>query len=257
MRVQRLMLVGVGGGVLVSAVLFFGGSRVFWEGLRLPDVRSSSDSESPVPPERGIPAIRLSASAMDLGEVPCGEAREGSLVLTNVGTAPLRISEIRTEGPFSLVRTPLLPARIGPGVSVRVSVAVTPERPGAVSDWLRIMSDAPSGVLTVPLRAVARGVLRDEGAREHSVQLRERGRSLRRPTGRGAMGIVAASVKGADVREVTLPLPMSGVQGLPVVRSLPELTSFLQVETIGGLPLLHSSSDETSHEGGRSTSSGQ
>jgi len=248
MRLRRFVLVVVGGAVLVSAVRFSGVSGILWEGLRLPSARSSS--ESLVPPERGIPAIRSSASAMDLGEVPCGEAKEGSLVLTNVGTAPLKISEIRTDGPFSLVRTPLLPARIGPGVSVRVSVAVAPERPGVVSDWLRITSDAPSGVLMVPLRAVARGILHDEVARGHSVQLRERDRSPKRPIGVVEARAVAAVVERAESREVQLPLPAPDAHVLPVVHSLSELTSFLQVETIGGLPLVQASPDETSSQGG-------
>ncbi len=250
MRLRRLVLVVVGGAVLVSAARFWGVSGVFLEGLRLPRARSSSESLARQEGGRGTPAIRLSASAMDLGEVPCGEAKEGSLVLTNVGTAPLRISEIRTDGSFSLVRAPLLPARIGPGVSVRVSVAVVPERPGAVVDRLRIMSDAPSGVLMIPLRAVARGVLH-EVAREQSVQLGKRGRSLKRPAGMVEAREVAAVVELSDSREVRLPLPISDACVLPVVQSLSELTSFLQVEAIGGLPLVHSSPDETSPEGRR------
>jgi|DewCreStandDraft_5_1066085.scaffolds.fasta_scaffold00065_135 hypothetical protein len=220
MRVRYLGLVGVA--VLVVA----GAWTVRWWSLfpldGLQGIARSSEERSP---DMGRPALRLSASEVDFGEVPIGSVREASLLLTNVGTAPLRISEIRTEGRFSLLRAPLLPARIGPGVSVRVNVAFAATGLGVTSDRLRIMSDAPSGVLSIPLRAVA----------VSSSDLLAKGKPTVKSAKRPMRVARRAPERAAPMAEVRLPLPTADSGVLPVVRSLLELTSFLKAEDVGAL----------------------
>ncbi len=226
MRVRHLGLVGVA--VVVIAGAWTAGWWSFFPLDGLQEIARSSEERL----QGGTPALQLSASEVDFGEVPLGSVREASLVLTNVGTAPLRIAEIRTGGRFSLVRAPLLPARIGPGVSVRVNVAFTPAGPGMASDQLQIMSDAPSGMLSVPLRAVAVGNLVAKAKR------------AAKPLARVAKRALEGQVLPAEVR---LPLPTADPGALPVVRSLIELTSFLRAEDVGALQLI---SDEASLEVG-------
>lgn len=229
MRVRRLGLVGVA--VVVVAGMW---TVRWWSFFPLDEFSEIARSSEERSHDVGTPALRLSASEVDFGEVPLGGVREASLLLTNVGTAPLRISEIRTEGRFWLVRAPLLPARIGPGVSVRVNVAFAPAGPGVASDWLQIASDAPSGMLSVPLRAVAVGNLahKAEG----------------KPATKSAARVAKRALKSEGLTaEVRLPLPTADPGVLPVVRSLTELTSFLRAEDIGALQPV---SDEASLEVG-------
>jgi len=229
MRVRHLGLVGVA--VLVVAGAWSAGWWSFFPLDGLQEIARSSEEQSH---GVGTPALELSASEVDFGEVPLGHVREASLVLTNVGTAPLRIAEIRTDGRFWLVRAPLLPARIGPGVRVRVNVAFAPEGPGIASDRLQIMSDAPSGMLSVPLRAVAVG---------HLVAKAE-GKRAARPMVRVAKRVLEGEELTARVQ---LPLPTADPGILPVARSLVELTSFLRAEDVGALQPI---SDEASLEVG-------
>ncbi|GBC81944.1 hypothetical protein HRbin10_01061 [bacterium HR10] len=257
MRVRRLVLVLIGGVVVMSAgiLCLWGGtfSGFPLEGLRGGWSARSFDEQPPrLGEKRGVPALRLSPSDGDLGSVSCGSVREVSFVLTNVGTAPVKISEVRTEGAFAVARAPLLPARIGPGVSVRVNVTFAAEKPGAVTDQLRIVSDAPSGVLSVPLRAIAVGggvlVARTDQTRGiHRVDRRLAKRPVRALVHRET---VRAKALGESARrsEVRLPLPASDPVVLPVVHPISELASFL--DGIGPLAL-DPASDEVSHELGK------
>ncbi|GBC77648.1 hypothetical protein HRbin08_01127 [bacterium HR08] len=259
MRVRRLVLVVIGGMVMMGAGILrlWGGafSGFPLEGLRGGwSARSSDERLLWRGEERGVPALRLSPSDGDLGTVSCGSARETSFVLTNVGTAPVKIFEVRTEGVFSVVRAPLLPARIGPGVSVRVNVAFAPEKPGRVADRLRIVSDAPSGVLSVPLRAIAVGAgTLVAGTGQKLGRHRGDGRLAKRPmralAHREKVTVMArAADESARRSEVRLPLPVSAPVALPVVHPISELTSFL--EGMGPVAL-HPASDEASHELGK------
>lgn len=256
MRVRRLVLVLIGGSVVMGAGILrlWGGafSGFPLEGLRGGwSARSSDERLLWQGEERGVPALRLSPSDGDLGSISCGSVKEISFVLTNVGTAPVKISEVRTEGVFAVARAPLLPARIGPGVSVRVNVAFAAEKPGAVADRLWIVSDAPSGVLSVPLRAIAVGgkaFVAGNGQKpgKHRADRRLAKRPMRALAHREK---VIVRTFGESARsEVRLPLPVSAPMELPVIHPISELTSFL--ERIGPLAL-HPASDEASHELGK------
>jgi hypothetical protein len=255
MRVRRLGLVGAVGVVIV-------GMWTWWSLVaRFQQVPRSSEEQHP---REGVPALRLSASEVDMGEVPSGSRREASLVLTNVGTAPVKISEIRTEGRFALVRAPLLPARIGPGVRVRVNVVFSSDRPGAAMDRLRIVSDAPSGTLVVPLRAVAVGdsMARAGGKRGRccGTQASSLPDSIARVTGKRGVSSAARPVRATtrvlknDGRAsgIRLPLPEADPGALPVAWSLSELTAFLH----GSASALQPVSDEVLLEVGGASRGG-
>ncbi|MCS6817223.1 MAG: hypothetical protein N0A16_09945 [Blastocatellia bacterium] len=232
MRVRHLALVGV------AVVVVAGAWAVRWWSffpLNGQIARSSGERSHAA----GTPALQISASEIDFGAVPLGSVREASLLLTNVGTAPLRLVEIRTEGRFSLVRAPLLPARIGPGVGVRLNVAFAPAGPGAATDRLLIVSDAPSGVLSIPLRAVGMGM--------EKLVARFEEKPVTKPVGRLGSSAKRAPERELFTTEVRLPLPTADPGALPVARSLIELTSFLKAEDAGALQLI---SDEASLEVG-------
>ncbi len=261
------ILLGTAVGVILllglSVVHFWGEELSGWplEALRWrKEVRSFSTPS----PHHGAPSLEISARELDLGKVRCGERKEATIWLTNAGTAPLRIREIRTGGIFSIAQAPLLPARIGAGTSVRVVVAFAPMKPGPASDRIEIVSDSVAGSESVLLRAAAEGASvllaqRDWGARRSS-RADEKARRPNRVLARGSSLAVArggirvtpeADSEPEEVlqirrenEDIRLPFPLAGSEELPVVRSVAELISFLNIEGAGLVPL--------TPEGGRS-----
>jgi hypothetical protein len=121
----------------------------------------------PIVTSNASPEIIASRPEVSFEAVDAGERAEERLTLTNVGEAPLLISELRLSNPeFSAsfidqsgevvqVEDALEPTlSIASGEGVEVTIAYAPAQAGADLDELRVVSNDPTTPnLTIPIRA--------------------------------------------------------------------------------------------------------
>lgn len=89
------------------------------------------------------PAVAVSASALDFGDVYMGAVGRDSLVVTNVGSAPLSLASVATDGP-PFAATLSGSSVLAPGESRLVSVTFTPSADGPAAGTLTVASDDPT-----------------------------------------------------------------------------------------------------------------
>ncbi|HXG00368.1 MAG TPA: YCF48-related protein, partial [Bacteroidota bacterium] len=96
-----------------------------------------------------VPYVAVTPSAMSFGNVPVHQSRRDTLRITNSGTATLVISSA-TTGTTNFVagRTSFT---IAPGTSDTLSVTFVPNAVQPYTDTLRLATNSPSGVVSVPL----------------------------------------------------------------------------------------------------------
>ncbi len=103
-----------------------------------------------------IPALGFSPSAMALADqIVGGAGPTATLVLTNPGTAPLRIDAIAASGDYRVGTAgciPSLPATLAPGASCSLGVGFTPQGGGLRAGAITVTSDVPGGPYSVRLQ---------------------------------------------------------------------------------------------------------
>lgn len=96
------------------------------------------------------PAVTLSGSIADFGTVGVGITSSAqSLTLTNSGNAPLNVNSVTTTGDFAA--TSNCTASMAPSGSCTIQVTFSPTAAGARTGLLRIVNDATSGEVIIPL----------------------------------------------------------------------------------------------------------
>ena len=108
------------------------------------------------------PAIAASPNPLAFGTVTLGTTPTSVLTISNPGQAPLTVSALTVQGAnggdFALVSPPNLPAIVGPGSTLPLTVRFTPGDHGARSAQLVIASDAyQTPTLSVSLTGTGSG----------------------------------------------------------------------------------------------------
>jgi hypothetical protein len=106
-----------------------------------------------------VAAAVLDPPRVDIGEVAIGEVVYVEFTLTSSGTAPLSVKSVsivedkpaRTGPSFSIVKDGCADARLDPGASCGVVVALSPLEPGDRAATLVVGVDAPVGQVTASL----------------------------------------------------------------------------------------------------------
>ncbi len=98
----------------------------------------------------GIPAVKLSATGVNLGSVIVASTSAAkTVILTNSGTASLTLTGIAASGDFA--ETNPCPASLAPKATCTISVTFTPTVTGTVSGALTITDDASNSPQVVSL----------------------------------------------------------------------------------------------------------
>jgi len=98
------------------------------------------------------PQISLSQSSINFGTVSVGSTGNSSLVISNLGSAPLTVSVIGVTGAGFAVSGVTTPATINPSSSATLGVTFTPAAASAASGSITITSNDPTNpTLAVPL----------------------------------------------------------------------------------------------------------
>lgn len=128
--------------------------------LSLPvEVRATDATGQPLP--AAAATLRLAClqaraayqtTSLDFGRVPLGQQPVQQLQVSNVGTAPLRISGLGFEGIGFSSPTPL-PLTIAPGQSQAIAVSFAPTERGNVSGTLSIDCNSPQTYNRIALQA--------------------------------------------------------------------------------------------------------
>jgi len=105
------------------------------------------------------PDAHVPASKVSFGNVYTGESQRRSVSIQNLGTAPLTVTGITTDGADGLSMTlPILPSTVAPGGSIGVELVYAPTVGGTLVSDLAIATDDPDEpALVVPMsgRALA------------------------------------------------------------------------------------------------------
>ncbi len=109
-----------------------------------------------------VPALSLSPTSVDFGDVAAGSSADAVVTLQNGGGAPLTVSAFALDDPsafVSVAQAPSLPAVIAPGASASVTVRYAPTQGLAGLDAeLIVTSDDPAAATaTVPITGVTSG----------------------------------------------------------------------------------------------------
>lgn len=106
---------------------------------------------------RAMPRLQITENpSLDFGEVPIGTAPWKSILVTNIGTAPLQLTPQPIDGASSFAYVGgLLP--LDPGQSMSLAVRFTPEAVGTYTGELRLSSNDPAHPLVqISLSGTAR-----------------------------------------------------------------------------------------------------
>ena len=99
-----------------------------------------------------MPVLSLSTTSMGFADTPLGEnSDQVSLVLTNIGTAPLEITELTLDSGYSIVAPPTLPFSLSIGSTLELMLFATPDTLGSNLGSLAIVSNAASSPNLVSL----------------------------------------------------------------------------------------------------------
>ena len=114
----------------------------------------SSVFSIPVTGEGLQPDIALSESSHDYGQVPLDSPSEWSLVIYNLGTAPLAVTEATTDDAHFAVTSPTFPKVIRVGDSLEVVITFSTSSEGSFSATVTVISaDPDEGNLRISLSA--------------------------------------------------------------------------------------------------------
>jgi Abnormal spindle-like microcephaly-assoc'd, ASPM-SPD-2-Hydin len=100
------------------------------------------------------PALTVSSSSIDFGNVTVGGKKTVSLVVTNpaTSTSSSTLSQVGVSGGgFSLGSMPSLPATVAAGQSVTVKVIFSPATSGSASGMVTVTSGSGDSSISVPL----------------------------------------------------------------------------------------------------------
>jgi hypothetical protein len=103
------------------------------------------------PPPPAEARIEVTPATLDFGPVPVGTAKDLPLTVRSTGNAPLTVSALDINPPFTVV-SPARPFTVSPGASATVQIRFAPDRAAVFSATLTVRGNAtaqPS--LTVPL----------------------------------------------------------------------------------------------------------
>lgn len=103
----------------------------------------------------GGPALGVRPGSVEFGSVSRSAPSRRSLVLSNVGFAPLAISEIQvdTSGSGTLTSPDATPGVLSPGASRTVTLELRPRDVGDIATFVRVLSnDAEAPSVDVPVR---------------------------------------------------------------------------------------------------------
>lgn len=112
-------------------------------------------------PQLELPEITANPSSIVIGEIPVGYDKTvvQTDLLSNTGEAPLQITGLNVSGTsVTTVNLPSLPFTLAPGESQTMSFKATATSIGNIASTLTVISNAPTGNLTLPITAA--GVLR-------------------------------------------------------------------------------------------------
>jgi|YNPMSStandDraft_2_1061718.scaffolds.fasta_scaffold00098_9 hypothetical protein len=102
-----------------------------------------------------VPIIASSKTEINFGEVQVESSKVGDVDITNNGYADLQITSVQivnSSGAFSIMNPPELPATLGPGQTMTISILFRPTAAIDYSATLRIQSNASNQpTLDVPL----------------------------------------------------------------------------------------------------------
>lgn len=165
---RQFLFLGAAASVLL-AVGIYGSSESWRAWILFSPLRASLVFRDGIPPSPSSeadprrrseslgPSVVVSRSEVDFGLVPVGErSQEISFTITNGGSVPLELKQIRSRTEAVLVaRTPNLPARIGSGVRVMVSLIFAPYELGSLTDVVEIQTNAGNEPVAISIRGRA------------------------------------------------------------------------------------------------------
>ncbi len=177
------------------------------------------DVNDPVVPR---PALELSQTSVDFGEIPAGYNKSVTVsgLIRNIGNAPLTVTDLRlSPSDFTLSNAPALPLTIAPGADQTLIVVATPASNGTVNGTLTIRSNAPLTPQT-SVALSAKYVLRYDATSSTDFGLLETGKSSEKcvsvtNTSSQSITIDQASVLGVNAAEfsVVTSMPISIAAG--------------------------------------------
>ncbi len=98
------------------------------------------------------PAIQLSSTSINFGNGVVGSTSSQALVITNIGTATLSVTQVNPSGSSSFSTSGFsLPLNVNAGQQTTITVAFLPTSVGAVSGSISIVSNAPTSPTSVGL----------------------------------------------------------------------------------------------------------
>jgi hypothetical protein len=98
--------------------------------------------------------LNLNPASEDLGSVPVGGKQSARVTLTNVGAAPVHISQISANGDGFEISGNASSLTLNAGQNTAFTVAFAPHATGSASGTVTITSDASNPSLTMPLSAI-------------------------------------------------------------------------------------------------------
>jgi hypothetical protein len=108
----------------------------------------------------GIPELMIDPDPLEYGAVTTYCEDKANVYLTNVGVAPLTVSEVSVMGAnFELGATPELPVVIAPGDAEPIQVLFTPASPHSFIGSIAVESDDPRGTATSELEGAGEALL--------------------------------------------------------------------------------------------------
>ena len=117
--------------------------------------------------------LLIAPDPVDFGQTGVGMTLEQDATLTNTGTDPVTVSEIRIDGVFLLTDAPLVPFTLEPGEVETVSMSYTPVALPEVQEGLlwvdstAVSSNSPVGLTGATDYGALRGRICDPGASDY------------------------------------------------------------------------------------------
>lgn len=244
---RQFLLMSVGATIILAAGIYVSlGSWKTWVLLSplrasviLADGAPTSSSEAGPRRKVELPgrSVVISRAEADFGLVPVGErSQEISFTVTNGGSVPLELRAIQSRtGAFLMTRGPNLPARIGSGVRVTISLIFSPREPGSLNDVVEIYTGAGDEPVVIPVRGQALDSAVQMAAKPRGQE--RGGRYVARGVHRTEEGDVEVSAgdsdnsKVSDIPTETLPMPAAVVTWPPATDT--PLPSWLNSEALG------------------------
>ena len=99
-----------------------------------------------------VPVVRLATQSLDCGSAPVGASADGTLSLSNPGSATLTVNDAKSSNPMFSVTAPVPPFTVANHAQQSITVHFAPTATGAQSATLTLSTDDPSApTVTVPL----------------------------------------------------------------------------------------------------------